>query len=71
MENYIAAEGAISLGEALKGNQTLIKLEWDSFDLIWLTMNTSLSVSVNDIGDEGVIAISEALKENFTLTELE
>jgi serine/threonine protein kinase len=81
-DNKISDKGAIGIGEGLKINTTLTKLDlqWNNISdkgaigigegLKINTTLTSLNLFNNEISDKGAIVIGEGLKINTTLTEL-
>ena len=77
-ENYLGDEGAKSLGDALKLNTALAKLNLRceyKRNIPMTSINKPLfsvliKPTVNHIGDTGATSLGEALKSNTTLTEL-
>ena len=75
--NKIEDTGATSLGEALKVNTTLTKLDLTSEHIEMQTSSNNCSFfnlyiksTGNDIGEIGAKSLGEALKANATLTKL-
>ncbi len=64
-QNYIGAEGASRIAQALTVNQTIHTIEYKSFFFSSLTIYFSLNN--NYIGAEGAARIAQALTVNKTI----